>query len=399
MASTPKIRGNCQHRRDNFDNEKSETVLLQEKQELQQTESPEEEDAMPSILDSNENLITKQVRRRGSYSHGNSNTPNSNLVFHPSPQSQTQYLVHPEDEQPHNIHHTYPLNERAPSTISAISGLSNPSCFPQDHLQQPMLGGGSTGFNSHSGSSAFMNAAAIKESTSFNSANSGMSGLNGVGNSGCGGGFGNVSNNNLSSSPRGIGLSAFSSGVENENRRLREQLNAAQKKVEEKDAIISQLMKRIADLEHSHAVASISGSAPREVNSKTNGIRSYSMDQDSYAMSSLWDHSRPASDVYAPAPSFHANRSPSADAESISMSSPPLSVKTITKQSPITTLTSSTASVTTANSSKSHHQRGNSSKSLPGQQSPGSVGRMRRSPYRKGGVNNTAGGDDRRFQC
>jgi hypothetical protein len=246
-----------------------------------------------------------------------------------------------------------------------------------------------------------MNAAAIKESTSFNSANSGMSEMNRVGNlgGGGGGGFVNVGNNNLSSSPRDIGLSAFSTRVENENRRLREQLNAAQKKVEEKDAIISQLMKRIADLEHSHAISSINGSAPREVTSKTNGIRSYSMDQDSYAMSSLWDHSRPASDVYAPAPSFHANRSPSADAESISMSSPPhhLSVKTITKQSPITTLTSSTASVTTASSSKSHHQRGNSSKSLPGQQ--GSVGRMRRSSYRKGGVNNNAGGDDRRFQC
>jgi hypothetical protein len=387
MASTPKIRGNCQYRRDNFENEKSEAGLLREEQEFQ-AESPEEEDAMPSALDSN-NVGTKQVQRRGSYSQGISNTPNSKLPFNPSPQSQTQYLGHSDDEKPHIIHQAYSLNERAPSTISAISGLSNPSCFPQDspfgHLQQPMLGGGSTGF-SHSGSGAFMNAAAIKESTSFNSINSGLSGIDRVGNSG-GGEFGNTGINNLSSSPRassGMGISAFSSGVENENRRLREQLNAARKKLEEKDAIISQLMKRIADLEHTTNTSSSAGEVTKN---NVSGIRSYSMDRDSYAMSSLWDHSRPASDVYAPS-SFHANRSPSADAESISMSSPPqqLSVTTIMKQSPNTTITSSTASVTTANSAKSH-QRGNSSRSFP----------VRRSPNRMGGT--AGGGDDRRFQC
>jgi hypothetical protein len=181
-----------------------------------------------------------------------------------------------------------------------------------------------------------------------------------------------------------MGISAFSSGVENENRRLREQLNAARKKLEEKDAIISQLMKRIADLEHTTNTSSSAGEVTKN---NVSGIRSYSMDRDSYAMSSLWDHSRPASDVYAPS-SFHANRSPSADAESISMSSPPqqLSVTTIMKQSPNTTITSSTASVTTANSAKSH-QRGNSSRSFP----------VRRSPNRMGGT--AGGGDDRRFQC
>ncbi|KAL3790610.1 hypothetical protein ACHAWO_008090 [Cyclotella atomus] len=340
-VQSPALAAKIKYRRDNFENEKSEAGLLREEQRVSSRISRRGgRDAIG--FDSNNVGTKSRSSDEGSYSQGISNTPNSKLPFNPSPQSQTQYLGHSDDEKPHIIHQAYSLNERAPSTISAISGLSNPSCFPQDspfgHLQQPMLGGGSTGF-SHSGSGAFMNAAAIKESTSFNSINSGLSGIDRVGNSG-GGEFGNTGINNLSSSPRassGMGISAFSSGVENENRRLREQLNAARKKLEEKDAIISQLMKRIADLEHTTNTSSSAGEVTKN---NVSGIRSYSMDRDSYAMSSLWDHSRPASDVYAPS-SFHANRSPSADAESISMSSPPqqLSVTTIMKQSPNKTIT------------------------------------------------------------
>jgi hypothetical protein len=183
----------------------------------------------------------------------------------------------------------------------------------------------------------------------------------------------------------GLGISAFSSGFENENRRLREQIGVMQKKLDEKDAIISQLMKRIGDLESS------TRANDADKSSHSGASNSYSMDQDAYAMSSLWERSRPASDIAC---------TPYADAESVSMSPSPHQQHSnvIAKQSPSTTHTSSTASLTTATSGKSQaHQRQSSSRSLPGQQ----TGRMKRSPHRRGnasiGLPNNV--DDRRFQC
>eukprot|EP00804_Cyclotella_cryptica_P006180 CCRYP_015267-RA/>CCRYP_015267-RA protein AED:0.48 eAED:0.48 QI:0/-1/0/1/-1/1/1/0/71 len=71
-------------------------------------------------------------------------------------------------------------------------------------------------------------------------------------------------------------------------------------------------------------------------------------------MSSLWERSRPASDLAY---------TPYGDAESISMTPSP---HQHVKQSPGTTHTSSTASLTTATSGKSQpHQRQSSSRSLP----------------------------------
>ena len=377
MASTPKIRGNgpSMMNQDSFEGVDRE---VEEKKEWE-----EEEPMMipPSSLSERgtpkTNMTIKTQRRR---SHGNNllNTPNSHH-FNPSPQSQHQYLSHPDDEKSHNIHHAYPFNERAPSTVSAISGISIPSCFPQEssfHLQQPMLGSSTTGYSNHSGSVA-VGPSAIQETASLNSGSNGTR----VGGSGGGSNINNLPN----SSPRGNngGISAFSSGVEHENRRLREKMGMMQKKLEEKDAIISQLMKRIADLENSRT------------NESNKSHRSYSVDQDSYAMSSLWDHSRPASELYTS--SFHAHSPPSGDAESISMSSPP---HTIAKQSPDSMAhTPSTASVTTSNSGKSHANRGNTgSRSLSGQ-SPASTGRMRRSRRGNAVVRSNGGGDDRRFQC
>ncbi|KAL7483377.1 hypothetical protein ACHAW6_009028 [Cyclotella cf. meneghiniana] len=383
MASTPKIRGNCQHRRDLFDEDKEE-----EKQN--QPQHPISKGGLQHLHESIEEESDRQDQWNPIMETQRRNSINNGLPCQPSPQSQHQCLRNPEDDKIHSIHQAYSLNERAPSTISAISGISIPSCFPQDspfgHLQQPLLVGGSSGFNgTYGGSSQVVSNTPIKESTSFPSAASNVSG---------GINLGLLNNPNFASnsSPQavgGLGTSAFSSGVENENRRLREQIGSMQKKLDEKDAIISQLMKRIGDLENS------TRANDADKSSHSGASNSYSMDPDAYAMSSLWERSRPASDIAY---------TPYADAESISMSpSPHHQHSNIVKQSPSTTHTSSTASLTTATSGKSQsHQRQSSSKSLPGQQSPvGLMGRMKRSPHRRGnasiGIPNT--GDDRRFQC
>ena len=51
---------------------------------------------------------------------------------------------------------------------------------------------------------------------------------------------------------KGDSSSAIFWGMEAENRRLRDQLGSVQKRLGEKDSIISQLMKRIGDLESKH---------------------------------------------------------------------------------------------------------------------------------------------------
>ena len=422
MASTPKIRGNYQYRRDDFQEEEVKGGLVNVKKEVEakqpnMQECIQEQGTMTSSTSLNQgsvtpNAIERQKQRRRSTS---GSTFNASPTCNPSPQSQPKYLNHPDDDK--LLNDAYPLNERAPSTISAISGISIPSCFPPEssfgNLQQPVLGntptnGGGALNSNHSWNGALFSNTPIQEATSFNSGNSAMSGGNLQ--RGRNSSSSSSNRNNPISSPRGnsngTGRSAFSPGVENENRRLREQIGGMQKKLEEKDAIISQLMKRIGDLENSES-------------NKSSSVRSYSMDQDSYNMSLLWDHSRPASDVYATT-IHNSHRSPSKelqssnfspDAESFSMPSPPHNILPTTtnvksKQSPNTTHTSSTASVTTANSGKSH-QRGSSSRSVPGQHSP--ANRTRRSPYRRGnasvgGISNasTIGSDvvdDRRFQC
>lgn len=419
MASTPKIRGNYQYRRDDFEEkEKNEGSVTKKKEEEAKpptvSQSIQDQGTMAPSASLDQGSGTPNTRRRSI----SSSSYNVSPTYNPSPQSQPKYLSHPADDK--LLNDVYPLNERAPSTISAISGISIPSCFPPEssfgHLQQPVLGptnGGGALNSNHSWNGALFSNAAIQESTSFNSGNSAMSGRNLQ--SGRNSSSSSSNRNYPISSPlghsNGIGKSAFLPGVENENRRLREQIGAMQKKLEEKDAIISQLMKRIGDLESTSAFGVFESK-------KSSSVRSHSMDQDSYNMSLLWDHSRPASDVcastihtnHSPTRELH-NANPSPDAESFSMSSSPHNIHPTTtnvksKQSPNTTHTSSTASVTTANSGKSH-QRGSSSRSVPGQHSP--ANRTRRSPYRRGnasvgGTSNasTIGSDamnDRRFQC
>eukprot|EP01082_Thalassiosira_pseudonana_P002975 g3710.t1 g3710 contig12:2624319-2626748(-) len=358
MASTPKIRGNCQYRRDNFDGQQQQKKNFGDGGQQQQGEDGSISFEQPPQLN-----------------------------YQSSPRQQ-KYQMHPDDEKSHNIHNAYSLNERAPSSLSAISGISIPSCFPQDstfgHVQQPMLGGG--GFGGGGGGTS------IKETTSF-------------GNSSATSGLGGGGLNTSSATPRGSGNnnaagSAFSPAMHSENRRLREQLIAMQKKLEEKDGIISQLMKRIGDLESSGG----SHSVPATPRSASGINTSYAMEPDSHALNSLWDRSRPASEMmYSQFP----QRTPSADTESAMSSSSPHHGSTIhnpvAKQSPNTTATASTASVTTTNSSKSsRYQRLVKSASTSAASSSMSM-KKKRSPRRRANQGptspNSSAGDDRKFQC
>jgi hypothetical protein len=173
MASTPKIRGNAQHRRDLFEEEKEAGNQNQPQHQTAQGRKQRQEsiDEEPELQDQWNPIMETQRR----------NSINNGLPCQPSPQSQHQSLRHPEDDKIHSIHQAYSLNERAPSTISAISGISIPSCFPQDspfgHLQQPLLVGGNSAFNgTYGGSSQVVSNTPITESTSFPSTASNING-------------------------------------------------------------------------------------------------------------------------------------------------------------------------------------------------------------------------------
>lgn len=223
----------------------------------------------------------------------------------------------------------------SPSQMSQMSGITTPSCFPQEfhapptypslgHLHQPMLVGGP-----------------INESTSTSS-----SPLMGSG------------------GPQqiiGTSSGAFSSGREAENRRLREQLGSMERKLEEREAIISQLMKRIGDLERSQAKAHHVNASSFNTDSQSHQSHNI-MATPSSVSSSLLSQGQQSEALGL---SAFLRQNNSFDSESALPPSPRQQQQQqqkssrsrgsgkATKKSPNTVLTSSTASVTTTNSSKS----------------------------------------------
>jgi len=305
LASTPKIRGNYQYRRENFNENEGgrdqPTVRL----------SPRTQPLNPS--------------------------PRNN-------EQQAQHLLQSGYEKPNN-NNTDPINYRAPSTISQVSGISTASCFPPEvpnHLQQPVLGlvGGGGGM--------------ISSSPSF-------------GNTSTTSAFSCVPSTPSSAVQVGMAKSAFSPGVEAENRRLRDQLMNMQQKLDEKNAIISQLMKRISDLEANRG-----------------------MQQDSSAMSALWEHSQPAFHTNGGGESYYPfpmrTNSHDTDFSSASSNQNRMNPLGAVKQSPTTTTTASTASVTTSSSKSRDFHRPQARRSRPSQpaQSPRKKGlstyEMKKSP-------------------
>jgi len=273
-----------------------------------------------------------------------------------------------------DVSQSYPLRQ-SPSQMSQMSGITTPSCFPQEynfpmtstpvgHLQQPMLVGGP-----------------IPECTSSTSSRN----MNGQVRTGLGSGSGLI----------GSGSAFTSPGMESENLRLREQLGSLKKKLEEKDAIISQLMKRIGDLENRNTTVGMSVAQAHQVNTSLEpqnmgvitapstvstslhsvGARSTGASDPTH-LSSLWEHSQPAVSGSASTSSFHRHAfqttSTSVDTESLGVSalSSPVHAEHSHPQSQQSNIaqqtqhqrggsnaTSSTSSMTSANSSKSGARR------------------------------------------
>ena len=310
-ASTPKIRGNGNYRRDRYDDTSAEgstggnkvkpvpsnASVASKRDEVLNTPRNGKRNSLPSFQEQQQQQMAEQEIE-------------DQLKELGTPRRQSDALQ------------AYPLRN-SPSQMSQMSGLTTPSCFPQEFhvpsgpsigpLQQPLLVGGP-----------------IYETASMEAADAAF----------------------------GIGTStgAFSSGAESENRRLREQLGNMTKKLEEKDAIISQLMKRIGDLEAMQSAFSTDVPADNLAPTPASGAG------DSFALSTLWDSSQqhgafpPATgrsfDMGSPRGSAPGSRSvgPSPRQKQQKRLS---SSRKATKMSPHTVATTSTASVTTTNSSKS----------------------------------------------
>jgi len=315
-AATPKIRGNSNFARYEDKEEKvnegtTTTGLITSQSSSQPQTSPIKQNPSPTKLSSFQEQQQQQ-------------------------QLETDYVA---STPRRAINELYPMRQ-SPSQLSQMSGLTTPSCFPQEltaplgghsHLQQPMLIGGP-----------------IHEAASFKSDQ--LDNVVGVGG----------------------GSSAFSPGVEAENRRLREQVGTMAQKLEEKDAIISQLMKRIADLEMNNSAARGAAQA-QHVNT------TFVMDQgrspsnvSSHVSSSLWDQSQlqgsttrsqtSGSAFHQPVRKNNSDVRSSVDSTSacLSMPSQSPSIKSTSLQKKSKQRgrssggsTPSTASVTTTNSSKS----------------------------------------------
>ncbi|KAL3758440.1 hypothetical protein ACHAWU_006100 [Discostella pseudostelligera] len=299
------------------------------------------------------------------------------------PQKLTPHrTTNPHDQLPQ----AYPFRH-SPSQMSQMSAITTPSCFPQEYfvpvsapqrmfgdLQQPML---------------------MNETVSAKGSPIGMENKPGVA---------------LGAIGPSERLSAFSSRLEVENQRQREQLSAMARKLEEKDAIISQLMKRISDLESKNASSTRGPTLEYHVNTEglatpssisamphSSGARSNGSAGDPFAMSPVWEHSQQV-------PQW----SNSGDTESayLSMSSPQHSQQqpSIQKQpslqqqaqqrrgrSSLSAATSSTASVTTSNSSKSGRRSTPRSKSVSDSSRQSRKGEVGSGKNKKN--------DDRKFVC
>lgn len=295
---------------------------------------------------------TRGSLRREIYQSPGKNSPKQRL---PSMQEQQHMesddsLVEPPQLSltPHSFP-AYPMRQ-SPSQLSQMSGITTPSCFPQDLIAQS---GGSGGTSFIQLQQPMLIDGPIPESCSRSSSVDEV-----VMNVGGG--------DNVGSGP-GIGISAFSSGVDIENRRLRDQLGKLTQRLDEKDAIISQLMKRIGDLELMSYSAARGTALAYQSNLTTinqsprGGAQSYS---------SSGQLSVPATSITA----RMARSTSSLGTESANLLTPKLAVDSVdlepshpnkiqrgdVKSSPITTHTThtpSTASVTTTGSSRSKNSR------------------------------------------
>ncbi len=330
-ASTPKIRGNGIHRRDILNGKNASGP--KNRQSFQERLLSQHHTSMPSFHEIR-NVETEEDQ--------------------PCEQQSIPPNLAP-----------YPFRQ-SPSQMSQMSGLTTPSCFPQEslffapssapsNLQQPVLF-----------------ASPIPESYSASSSVV-ESGISKMGS----GMFGGT----------GTGLSAFSPGLDVENRRLRELLGSMTQKLEEKDAIVSQLMKRIGDLE---AMISRSGRLAL-------GSRSFSTDQSPRYLTAL----SASSELLSPGARSAGSEPSHQPLDDVAQASPEQlanhgtqsSASKITTTSPSIALTSSTASVSTGVSTES----GTPTRSNI--RPKAASGASRRSSHRRIGSATSRMSDERKFIC
>jgi hypothetical protein len=300
-------------------------------------------------------------KTRGSLRREIYQSPGKNSTKQRLPSMQEQQHMETDDSlveppQLSSTPHSFPVYpmRQSPSQLSQMSGITTPSCFPQDLLAQS---GGSGGTSFIQLQQPMLIGGPIPESCSRSSSVDEV--------------VMNVGGDDIVGSGPGNRISAFSSIVDTENRRLREQLGKLTQRLDEKDAIISQLMKRIGDLELMSYSAARGTALAYQSNSTTinqspcGGAQSYS---------SSGQLSVPATSVTA----RMARSTSTLETESANLSTSKPAVESIdlepshphtnhhqrgnkiSKSSPFTTHTShtsSTASVTTTGSSRSKNSR------------------------------------------
>lgn len=386
-ASTPKIRGNGNYKRENYDaHDVGRSAIVGAIPNARQLSSRGSSEAGGNVrrqLQSSPSHPSPIRRNSLPLNQEQMQAESEETLPYELPQKLTPHrTTNPHDQLPQ----AYPFRH-SPSQMSQMSAITTPSCFPQEYfvpvsapqrmfgdLQQPML---------------------MNETVSAKGSPIGMENKPGVA---------------LGAIGPSERLSAFSSRLEVENQRQREQLSAMARKLEEKDAIISQLMKRISDLESKNASSTRGPTLEYHVNTEglatpssisamphSSGARSNGSAGDPFAMSPVWEHSQQV-------PQW----SNSGDTESayLSMSSPQHSQQqpSIQKQpslqqqaqqrrgrSSLSAATSSTASVTTSNSSKSGRRSTPRSKSVSDSSRQSRKGEVGSGKNKKN--------DDRKFVC
>jgi len=299
---------------------------------------------------------TRGSLRREIYQSPGKNSPKQRL---PSMQEQQHMetddsLVEPPQlsSTPHSFP-VYPMRQ-SPSQLSQMSGITTPSCFPQDLLAQS---GGSGGTSFIQLQQPMLIGGPILESCSRSSSVDEV--------------VMNVGGDDIVGSGPGNRISAFSSIVDTENRRLREQLGKLTQRLDEKDAIISQLMKRIGDLELMSYSAARGTALAYQSNSTTinqsprDGAQSYSSSgQLSVSATSVTARMARSTSTLETEIANLSTPKPAVESIDLEPSHPHTNHhqrgNKISKSSPFTTHTShtsSTASITTTGSSRSKNSR------------------------------------------
>ncbi len=381
-ASTPKIRGNGNYKRENYDDGgvggMRGSAFVGAIPSARQLPRGAEAGSSHQYQSSPSHHLPKRRTNSLPLHQEQNQAATEDYVPHELSQKLTPCRTNLHDQLPQ----AYPFHQ-SPSQMSQLSAITTPSCFPQEYLipgsipprlfgdlQQPLL---------------------INETDRIKGSPIGLEKTG-------------AALDALGPSER---LSAFSPRLEVENQRQREHLSTMARKLEEKDAIISQLMKRISDLESMNASSARATTREYHVNTEglttpsslsaaphSVGARSNESTGDPFAMSPVWEHSRPVpqwsnSDTES---AFVSNPSPQHSHQQRSIQKQlSLQQQRRGRSSLSTVATSSTASVTTSNSSKSGRRSAPRSKSVSDS--------SRQSHKGDQGLGKKNKDDDRKFVC